>query len=250
MSAKLDNAFRRFVRPLSFEPSHGGLRALTLQLRYIASVLPTILDDIVSSKQSIEVIASRSFKHTNGFFKIVLHGLSPHEIKLRLHFWPTGSASHTDADPHNHRWTFLSVPLFGALYEERYRVAAKNGQPEMHELACSPRSSERIKVTSKNACHLARYRIYTRRPGELYSCRAGVIHRLFPVDWRPAATLVLTLPPLASTAAVFKIGPSASSTTSLSAPSLTVTELRTLLSKIRSGLSKDYSPRGSRSSSN
>src|SRR5947209_8668763 len=148
MGAELDNAFRRFVRPPSFASSHGDLRSLRSQLRYIASALPTILDDIVSSKQSIELIASRSFKHTNGFFKIVLHGSSLHEIKLRLHFWPTGSATHTDADPHNHRWTFLSVPLFGALYEERYRVAAENGHREMHELACSPRSSERIKVTS------------------------------------------------------------------------------------------------------
>jgi hypothetical protein len=251
MIAKVEDVLRRFVRPVGFEQSRSSLRILALQLGQVASTLPIILDDIASSKETIELIASRSFRHTNGFLKIVLHSLSPQGSKLRIHFWPTGSASaENDADPHDHRWTFLSIPLFGTLYEERYRIAATNAQPEMHELACSPRFSERIKVTSKKACRLARYGSYTRRPGGPYSCRAGIIHRLFPVDSRPTATLVLTLPPVAPTAAVFKLGTSASQTASIPARSLGVSELCTLLLQIRIRLSKAHSPDGSHSSSN
>lgn len=251
MKTNGDNPLHQFVRQMLTKNLRGGISVQTMRLRQIATVLPTILQHVCSSKHASAVVASQSFKHTNGFYKIVLHGLSPTGVKLRLHLWPNGySLSEIEGDPHNHRWTYFSVPLFGTLYEERFRVTEAGGRPDMYEMACSPRSSERITVIGKRSCHLARYATYTRRPGVAYSCRAGIIHRLRPLDSTPTATLVLTLPPVSATAAVFRADALLSETTSVSAASLSVTELRALLSQIRTQLRKAHPPNGVRSSSN
>lgn len=78
----------------------------------------------VLNRETISEVSSRSLIHANGFQKIVL-GRTP-EGQLRLHYWPAGRPTRLE-NPHNHRWDFASVILFGSYDAVLYECVAVVG---------------------------------------------------------------------------------------------------------------------------
>jgi hypothetical protein len=122
-------------------------------------------------------------KHPTGFYKIVL--LSLFGYRLRLHYWPHG-AKDSRPDIHDHKWSFISLPLFGSFIERRY-IRMDGATYNIHlcrstTLPLEEVGESGIKQVSENI----------RRPFRPYLCRHGEIHDYQPVGYTKSASLVIT----------------------------------------------------------
>jgi hypothetical protein len=167
---------------------HAAERALPL--------VRDLLSAVLESKALAAAVASRSYVHSGGFTKLVLARSQGYQV--RVHLWPTAAE---DADPHDHRWSFASVPLLGSFAEDRYRQ--HNARDDYRIYACTPRSDcdyvtlrQVGRATLEQECHEQRF------PGMPYACTAGDIHRI--TAHGRAASLVITAPPRRDYALVFR----------------------------------------------
>lgn len=120
-------------------------------------------------------IAAASYSHPNGFRKLVLEERRD-GTKLRVHHWPASGPSRT-SNVHNHRWSFASAIMVGAL-RSTWLTVSRNGdrmqrytfEPaaagEEHNL--SPSGSDGLAVT-----HLAEF-----SSGSSYVVNADQLHRI------------------------------------------------------------------------
>jgi hypothetical protein len=82
-----------------------------------------LLESVLADEQSLGSVASRSYRHTNGFDKIVLLASNEPSYKLRLHvWWPNSNTAHRE-HIHNHRWDFSTTLLCGAYRLEVFEQA-------------------------------------------------------------------------------------------------------------------------------
>ena len=72
-----------------------------------------LLTAILNDNESLAEISARSYQHGNGFLKVVLLDRG---YKLRLHIWFAGQSC--EENIHDHRWSFSSLVLSGALVSE------------------------------------------------------------------------------------------------------------------------------------
>jgi hypothetical protein len=120
--------------------------------------------------------------HPLGFRKRYL--LRAFGYAVRLHVWH-GSRE----DPHDHRWSFVAVPLRGRFLEHRWRVAHDDGT--WIRYACPPGAGGpdwRLEPTRTDG--LAKARPFMRRPLWPYRCALGEIHTYEPVGPGPHVSLV------------------------------------------------------------
>jgi hypothetical protein len=136
-------------------------------------------------------------RHPLGFVKITL--LSVRGCSLRLHVWTAQSrASH---DRHDHRWSFVSVPLWGWFLDTRW--ARTHGSDLETFAARHPRASREhvLDPTGRGALMIRTQRV--RSPLLPYVCRRGEIHSYWPLT-RRAASLVLTGRPMLNESQVWR----------------------------------------------
>ncbi|MFI1584419.1 hypothetical protein [Embleya sp. NPDC020630] len=85
------------------------------QRRVVGELLRTIL----ASESGLAAVAAKSYRHPNGFSKVVLAS-GPHH-QLRLHIWWMREATrHDTANVHNHRWDFSSLLLTGGYRYQQF----------------------------------------------------------------------------------------------------------------------------------
>lgn len=77
-----------------------------------------LLADIMADDTKLAEIGQRSFRHVNGFDKIVLCEDRDQGWKLRLHIWWPGATSIEGL--HDHRWNFASHMITGMYYNWEY----------------------------------------------------------------------------------------------------------------------------------
>jgi hypothetical protein len=78
-----------------------------------AGLLRTVIDNLIGSQTELDKVASRSYYHNNGFFKVLLIDKRP-KYSIRLHIWP--EYPFQECDIHNHPWDMSGLVLNG-LYE-------------------------------------------------------------------------------------------------------------------------------------
>jgi len=124
-------------------------------------------------------------KHPIGFIKITLFSLFG--IKARLHIWLIGR-NKCRPDIHDHRWSFLSFPLFGRFEEKRF--VSKRGSNYVFSL-CYPESVNRKrKIIPHDEADISVNEKKIRWPMLPYSCKKGVIHSIVPLGKVIAASLI------------------------------------------------------------
>jgi hypothetical protein len=102
---------------------------------------------------------------------------------VRLHVWH-GSRE----DPHDHRWTFVAIPLRGTFLERRWRVRYGG---DWIRYVCPPGAGGPDRpLTPDDVGSLAPDLRYLRRPFHPYRCRLGEIHSYEPVGRGPHVSLV------------------------------------------------------------
>lgn len=128
--------------------------------------------------------------HPIGFKKITLFSFFGY--KLRLHVWPQGKIG-CRLDIHDHRWSFVSIPLRGTFTERRY-VSTDGSTYTVSHCFSEPIDGERP-VTISGVGEVQVYMEKIRKPVRPYICRAFVIHSHMPNETTRAMSLVLTFPP-------------------------------------------------------
>lgn len=122
-------------------------------------------------------------RHPLGFTKLSLP--LPFGFRVRLHLWFKGAPR--SEDRHNHRWSFVSLPLWGHFAELRY--AETRGERFM-KLDCRPDRGEGRRYTPASTSGLVPIDSCTRKPLRFYRCRRGEIHSFRPLGSGFHASLV------------------------------------------------------------
>lgn len=170
-------------------------------LREAFALLPAALELLHERTEMLEAVARRSYVHANGFAKIVLARSDDGRDQIRLHVWPDSSAP-DPGDVHDHRWSFVSLPLLGAFSESRFTESSTGDDRCVYQ--CHPRQGRQwLTLQGPADAKLEQLSAADRQPGESYDCRWGEIHRFGPSVAGVAATLVLVGAPQRAFANVY-----------------------------------------------
>jgi hypothetical protein len=127
-------------------------------------------------------------RHPLGFHKITL--LTIRRRRIRLHLWRhDGSEA-----PHDHRWTFIAVPLLGAFTDIRWATIAGDGYRAVQTTPPTGATARTYRQTATTA-DLVAVAVHVRRPLRPYRCRTGEIHSYAPRGRGPHVSLVLLARP-------------------------------------------------------
>lgn len=121
--------------------------------------------------------------HPLGYRKYYL--LRTRWLSIRLHIWRQGGSE----APHNHRWSFVSVPLWGRFVETRHRLA----EGASHVLHSTTPDRGRGRLYVEHGAHsVPVVRRRTRWPLVPYRCKIGEIHSFAPKGpgWHVSLVLI------------------------------------------------------------
>lgn len=79
-----------------------------------------LLSEVLERPEELETMAEKSYRHANGFSKLVLSSSATHSLRLHI-YWDDGRDNYHE-DVHNHRWDFSSCTLKGALKQEFFKT--------------------------------------------------------------------------------------------------------------------------------
>jgi hypothetical protein len=86
-----------------------------------------LLGSVLRDEDWLDAVLARSYRHPNGFAKIVL--ISERSFQLRLHVWRPGDRSApTIENIHSHHWDFASTIFLGSYRYQEF-VQADRGDP-------------------------------------------------------------------------------------------------------------------------
>ncbi len=175
---------------LTAEPDPARVLAIlrdTLSLRHL-------LESITTDPQRLSTCADASYRHPNGFDKIVLASPSDSPLKMVLHLW-NGDEEADDGHIHNHRWNFASIVLSGALQLELYKpdstgygYSKMKYKPLTEVRAYQLRPSGLMKASAQAAATLA--------AGSTYTWAAKLLHRAWALPGQNTLTLIVQGPPI------------------------------------------------------
>jgi hypothetical protein len=188
---------------LTTPPTGGSLLVnMPAVIRWLADArdrLPGLITEIIRDSSTLAMVASRSYRHPNGFVKIPIQWEVGSGEALRLHVWADAIP---DSDVHNHRWDFVSLPILGSFIERRYElVEGSEGQL----LECRPRASDgTIAIRPINRGKAVLSDENKRVVGKSYECNSQVLHAIDPTAARLGATLIMRGPTVRRSALVHK----------------------------------------------
>lgn len=161
----------------------------------------------VARHDDLAAVTARSYRHPNGFAKIVLHDAGPAGASIRLHVWPTAGVHEQfedvprgDTAPHEHRWKFASTVLAGSgLLVEEF-TGDRSGV--LHDrFVFEP--TVRAELRADGDARLASRGFWVRNRDDVYGCDTDIIHTVAPIDHGMTATLVVQGPVEEAGALVF-----------------------------------------------
>lgn len=131
--------------------------------------------------------AADSYIHANGFERLVLFATECGRYRVRLHGWPTDFNSER-LNVHNHRYSFASLVLQGALEDVQWRRAAEGKYfREFHYKSRDAHGRyEHQYVGETNLAISNRQRFSA---GDLYLMPFDRLHYTVPVGTSPTVTL-------------------------------------------------------------
>jgi len=153
--------------------------------------LTSLLSSIGNDDYLLRSVLKKSYKHHNGFHKIVLFGTDV--FKLRLHlFRPIVEMPLAMENIHNHRWNFASNIITGKLSMELFNENAI-GDVEMNNYTYIAKgATDQYKVEYLGKTHLQRLSSIQYDSGCTYYMRSQELHRIINPDNVETCTLMMT----------------------------------------------------------
>jgi hypothetical protein len=129
------------------------------------------VEQILGSADDLDAIAGRSYRHVNGFTKIVLWEASDTGAKLRVHVWSPHSPS---SDVHDHYWDFSSLVLQGAVESTTFEEG--EGDQAFARFDLRPSTLGSFSLTSSGTVDLRLVQAATFPVMGVYSLSRDVLH--------------------------------------------------------------------------
>jgi hypothetical protein len=86
-----------------------------------SGLIMEVLQETASDDERLDIFASRSYRHPNGFVKLALRGEDEFGPALRVHFWQIETPQ--DHDVHDHSWHFASYVVSGSLTATEFHIS-------------------------------------------------------------------------------------------------------------------------------
>ena len=143
------------------------------------------LRNLCDDESVLDIIASRSYRHPNGFDKIVLKYHGKGLPSLRLHIW--WNATQDVNDVHNHPWDFKSSVISGAI-ENRVFVTRKSkpashaGDIYNHYKIHHSKLYGIKEVVFVDKCELQETVLSRYESGQSYFQRSNTVHTVSPIS--------------------------------------------------------------------
>lgn len=161
-------------------------------LAFSCEGLLSFLHSILLDPRQLESVTRRSYRHGNGFYKLVLD--SNKHFKLRLHIWLPGELG--EENIHDHRWAFSSTILCGQLENEVFAEALSDEAREYPEYLYYAQNSDHPAHIQRNGeVRLVCTKHSIRHAGDAYSMAPGVLHRIVTTGTGMTATLMCQAAP-------------------------------------------------------
>ena len=160
---------------------------LTSALLSTRKELHAHLRQLLVSPDALAEIAARSYRHDNGFAKIVLRSGQHGRGAVRLHVWPADGGA--DRNIHNHCWDFASIVLAGRLEFEEFVVdgeSAVNARHYVYDAATDFDYTLRL----RGATRLRSVARGIRGAGDAYEMSSTALHRTAGVPGAVTVTLL------------------------------------------------------------
>jgi hypothetical protein len=168
--------------------------------------LRSVIDGRLRDSRQLMDAAGGSYRHDNGFWKIVL--VETEWYKLRAHLWLEHQQEPAQPNIHNHRWHFSSVLLRGGYVQELFAIceAEEDGIP-VRSWRYSP-SAEGIAgdVEERGAARLKRVAQSTCQAGDCVVLAADELHRVISVKDATTISIVLNGPSVRADTDVYTQG--------------------------------------------
>jgi len=127
------------------------------------------------------LIASRSYKHPGGFYKIVLHENADDKSSIRLHLWQFPLP--VRENPHSHAWRFTSHVLSGGLKDTHWTECdSKCGEPYTKYRVDITKENHSCNVEFIGPVRLSATGAFDRTAPTTYTLEADVVHSSGPSE--------------------------------------------------------------------
>ncbi len=150
-------------------------------------------------------LLANSYRHDNGFYKVVLWSSVNSQFKIVLHVWPGEEGQDRWDNIHNHRWDFVSSVLLGAIDFEQYEQHP-SGQQLTGFSYGSPDGGTAYSLTEAGQFRIVPTVAGRMATGSCYSLPHQMLHRAWGEPATLTATLVLQRPPAVATTLVLPRG--------------------------------------------
>ena len=159
-----------------------------LSAHFSKAQLLMLLTAILNDKEILSEISARSYQHCNGFLKVVLLDRG---YKLRLHIWFAGQSC--EENIHDHRWSFSSLVLTGALTSEIWSEDQTGQSFQEYQYHAATQQHPPFKVNiGKQSLKLDHVQVNT--AGESYVMPKGKLHRIINPGHQLVATMMCSAP--------------------------------------------------------
>lgn len=147
-----------------------------------------LLQAIIADPQALSTVSRRSYQHGNGFLKVVL---LERGYKLRLHIWFAGQSC--EENIHDHRWSFSSLVLTGALTSEIWKDQNEGQLFQEYEYHAASKTHAPFK-TDVGMKSLQLDHVQMNVAGESYVMPKGKLHRIINPGHQVVATMMCSAP--------------------------------------------------------
>ena len=176
----------------------------------ICDLIRFVLDDEISFLQCL----ASSYKHANGFDKIVL--MQGSNFKLRLHLYGSADTVVIAENVHSHRWPFASSILHGSIMMDIFQNTKSNPANKMeeslsdhdhvetfvHYIYHSDKQKGYFETVRIGPTELRQMSTIKYHKGQTYSMNVSDMHRIVSCH-NHAITLMLTGKPVSTTCNLF-----------------------------------------------
>jgi len=173
-----------------------AVRRAAAAIRADPDLVAGLLREIISDRRLAADVSRRSYWHSNGFAKLVVHVSDEPDFRLRLHVWPAdGRHGAGYENVHNHRWPFASIVLGGAIRVEHFQEVDDFAQPgtlvcnRLVYEAAAPGRVGGMRLEGRRALRRVGTPVYP--AGTVYFCDTGTLHTVTRAPGGTAATLML-----------------------------------------------------------
>jgi hypothetical protein len=164
-------------------------------------VLTAFIEHVVS--EQMPFVVRESYKHNNGFHKLVLYE-SPLGHRVRLHVFDPGLC--VEEGVHDHRWSFCSTILSGTLTQDILQDANPESATEVHDEYTYVGFPQVPTYVGRTPLRVVEKVTYCK--GTTYAMDTKTLHRITQcASDATTITLVITSPPTRASCRLFNSQP-------------------------------------------